>query len=359
MGEQWAAAPPAGSLLVTTCHRAELYGSSVALSALADASPAGVRAIRGADVAHHLVRVAVGLDSSIVAEDQILHQLRVAAGEARQRGPLTPALDRLVDMALHSGRIARSWMPSRRPTLVDVALSSALGNSDPRGRRFHVVGTGEMGRGAVTNLFGRGAVVSLSSRTTQSARQAAQHLHVQLTDFDPGPDHLAGISGVVVAISGSWALSAASRQSLTGSGAWLVDLSAPPAVDAHLAGSLGSRLSTIDDLARPSTGPEPSARLLTRLEALASTTVDEFLDWAANEERRAAAEALSLRAHSMQIAELERLWRRVPSLDDEQRAEVERAIGQLTQRLLREPLEQLGRDIDGTRARAARELFRL
>lgn len=347
----------ASTFLLTTCHRVEIYAAQEDVERIAATAPRSVRRVDGLDAARHLIRVAVGRDSSVVAEDQILHQLRVAAHEARRNGPLPQDLDRALDMALRAGRSARSWLPARRPTLVDLALSRALGDADARGRTFHVVGTGEMGRAAVANLVGRGATVSVSSRTIDSARTLAERFGVTHTPFDPGVELLSKLDGVVVALKGRWALDVASHDALLAGRAWIADLSSPPALDREVAAELGERLSTIDDLATPV--DEPSGRLLARLDALVEQTVGDYERWLADEARREAADALASRARAVQTAELDRLWRRVPTLDDAERAEVERAIDHVTQLLLRDPLEQLGNDGDGSHARAARELFRL
>lgn len=184
--------------------------------------------------------------------------------------------------------------------------------------------------------------------------------------FDPGPPVVAGVAGVVIALAGPWAVSEQTRRGLIDSAAWVVDLSAPPALHQEMAKALGDRLVTIDDLAgsdgdaRIASGDNGlSARLIERLEVLVDGTLTEYERWAGKDAQRAAADALSRRASAVGLAELDRLWQRVPSLDDDQREQVERMVRQLTQRLLRDPLERLSQDGDGRHARAARELFRL
>jgi glutamyl-tRNA reductase len=115
---------------------------------------------------------------------------------------------------------------------------------------------------------------------------------------------------------------------------------------------------TIDDLAR-SDGASPSLSTLRRLDALIDETVDAYKKWTDEASRRGAADALNERAVSMRSVELEKLWHRLPTLDDAQRAEVARMAQHLTERLLRDPIEQLAADSDGKRTDAARELFRL
>src|SRR5688572_4379736 len=128
---------PPGTLLVATCHRVELYGADTAVAPLAAGSDA--RLVGGTDAARHLIGLAVGRDSAIVGEDQVLHQLRVASRRARQHGAMAPNLDRLLDLALRAGRRARSWLPAARPTLVDVAVDRVTGGRGVDGARLHVV----------------------------------------------------------------------------------------------------------------------------------------------------------------------------------------------------------------------------
>ena len=120
----------------------------------------------------------------------------------------------------------------------------------------------------------------------------------------------------------------------------------------------GRRFVSIDDLARQ---PEPSREdgLVARLEGLADRTVQEYLAWQGHESRRATARGIAERTEQLRAAELAELWRRLPSLPPQDRREIEQMTRHFAERLLREPMEQLGRDGDGRHERAARELFGL
>ncbi len=74
---------------------------------------------------------------------------------------------------------------------------------------------------------------------------------------------------------------------------------------------------------------------------------------------RAAAERLMIRADRQREAELAALWRRLPDLEPETRDAIEGMTRHLARRLLREPLERLGRDRDGRDERAVRDIFAL
>jgi glutamyl-tRNA reductase len=65
------------------------------------------------------------------------------------------------------------------------------------------------------------------------------------------------------------------------------------------------------------------------------------------------------RADRAREAELAALWRRFPDLEPEARDAIEGMTRHLADRLLREPLERLGRDADGRDGRAIRDIFAL
>ena len=96
-----------------------------------------------------------------------------------------------------------------------------------------------------------------------------------------------------------------------------------------------------------------------RVEALIDRTTVEFLDWLARRDGRATAEALVKHADREREAELAALWRRLPDVEPDARMAIEAMTQHLATRLLREPLERLGRDADGRDERIVRDLFAL
>jgi glutamyl-tRNA reductase len=347
--------PRPGTVLVQTCHRVELWATE---PGVAPRAADGTRLLRGLDAARHVISVAAGLDSAVPGEDQVLHQVRAAVREARARGPLGPSLDHLVDLALRTGRRARSWLPARRRDLAVRALDLVRDRRGTLGDRVLVVGAGAMGARAVTALHEAGVAVDVASRTKTSAERLARTTGARALPFDPGADALRERSGVVVALAGPWPLSDGSVDALRDSGAWVVDLSAPPSVPGPLAGALGDRFLSVDDLARAPLGALDIA-LRERLERLVGAAVLEYAAWARSDSQRLAARTLSDHARVARDRELEKLWEQLPSLGASERAAVERMAERLAGRLLRSPLERLRQDRDGRFDRAARELFDL
>ena len=99
-----------------TCNRFEAYvvtdAAATGRAVLADFAPdVGDHAV--VETGHeeslrHLMRVAAGLESLVIGEDQILGQVRDAAETAREVGALGPMLDDAVTKAVHVGERART-----------------------------------------------------------------------------------------------------------------------------------------------------------------------------------------------------------------------------------------------------------
>lgn len=349
-----------GGLLLETCHRVELYAmSDPALGGLTAILPLGGDLLVGDEAARHAIAVAVGLDSVVVSEDQVLHQLRTSVAAARRRGGLDPVVERLVAVGLRAGRRARSWRQDPPRSLADVALA-AIERRVGRlhGQRVLVVGAGEMALLAVQAASAAGASVSVASRTADHATALARRVGAATVPFDPG--QTAGdIVGAIVALRGPWSIGPSTIELLVSGSAIIVDLSVPTAVPGELTRRLDGRFVSADALAVGDGHAETMSPRHARLRELVDEALAEFDDWLARRAQRITAAALAERAEAQRQAELDELWRRLPELEPEVRAAIERMSRHLAGRLLREPLERLGRDANGRAEQAARELFAL
>lgn len=347
-----------GALVLVTCHRVEVYagpaGAPILLDRLAPHIPPGGAVLHGRTVARHAISVAVGLESAVLGEDQVLHQLRRAVTAARARTKLEAELESLFATALRAGRTARSWRQGPPRSLADVALDRAAEHGVRLdGGTVLVVGTGEMGRLAARASRDRGATVMIAGRRPRRAEEVAREFGGSSVPFDPG-ESVSGADVVIVALEGLWAITKRTIDALRGV-PLVVDLSQPPAVPAV---ARPRRSIQLDELAG---GPEDRATtaLRRRLERLRDAGLAEFDAWS---DRRAAADAarsLADRIEDDRQAALESLWRQRPDLGPADRADIEALTRHLADRLFREPFERLGRDPDGRREAAARELFGL
>jgi glutamyl-tRNA reductase len=372
-------ATEAGGIVVATCHRVEVYlplGAAVdgaggsahpaASEAARDLERAGARRLDGEAAAGHAISLTLGLESAVLAEDQLLHQVRTSVTAARAGGALSPELGGLFELALRAGRTARSWRPERPRSLADLALErvgAALGGVI--GRRLLIVGAGEMGRLTAVAAVRAGAEAVVSSPRAAHAASLAGAVGATTVPFDPAPADLA-VDAVVVALAGPWTMSADARDALA-SVAVVVDLSMPAALAADLVVALGSRHLGLDELAagegseawRPALMDGSTGRYRARLESLRDRTLATYLDRLTARDAAAVAGALAERVERERAAELDALWRRLPHLPPTERAAIEGMTRHLARRLFRAPLERLGSDPDGRRRRAAEELFGL
>lgn len=367
------------TILLRTCHRAELYVASGAGDGASSPPvhlpdlPGGGRRLQGVDVVHHLYSVAAGLDSVVVGEDQILHQLRDCLADRHIPGAsrcpveigttdadaigLDPVLARLFQTAAHLGRETRSWREGAPRSLADVVLDRIVGVTGPLARRqVLVVGAGRMARLVALAGSRASADVLVANRSRDRAEAlafdaggsvAAFGLHAPLPEVD----------AIVLAIAAPWPVSVSARADLLAGSIPVVDLSSPPALDPELRALLGSRYTSVDDIAR---GPRDAvaSRLARRYERVMAEAEAAFVSWVRARTSVPTIRALSALAEERRSEELDRLFRRMP-LADHERELVEQMSHRLVAGLLHAPLATLREDATGDADRAARTLFSL
>lgn len=236
--EAWVAEGGGGVALVT-CHRAELYGFGPTPE-----MPVA-RLLSGRDAIAHLMRVACGLESVIVGEDEVLHQVRQALGAARVDRELDGRLIRLFETAIAAGRRARSGRTASSGNLAQSAVAWLRGKTDVSGRLVVVAGAGRMGAALAHSVAGAGAEVVIASRDAGKAARLARLYRGRGADLRAGAELAGGAAGVTVALAGPWReLGAVAGRDLPP----IADISAPQAVPEAVRRRLNGGFLGIDDL---------------------------------------------------------------------------------------------------------------
>lgn len=351
--------PSEAAIVVHTCHRVEYYVTPGAYGERRlPQPPEGAQVLEDVDAARHLISVACGLDSAVLGEDQIIHQIRETLAARHAERPLAPVLDRLFQTALHAGRQAHGWFSGAPRSLADVALDRIARNAGAiEGRTILVVGVGRMGRLAALAAARRKAHVIVTNRTDERAVALAHEIGGEVAPFE-GASVETRVDGVIVAIGGQWHPSASDVKRRLAEGTVVVDLSSPPAVPAKLQERLGEHFVSVDDLA---TSPEyePQDRLRRKLERLVSDSGRDYCTWLRNRDAVPAIHGMAENAEARRREELDWLVRRLPDLSDDERAVVEQMSHRLVAAILHQPLAALNSDPSGELERAARELFGL
>lgn len=132
-------------VFLQTCNRAEAYFSS----GVSLASPSGKAvALSGREALEHLLRVAAGVDSLVVGETEILHQLKEAYREAAERGTLDSDLRRVFDHAHKFGKKVRreTDISSGKVSVASIGLERLREVvSDLDGKKAVIIGAGKIG----------------------------------------------------------------------------------------------------------------------------------------------------------------------------------------------------------------------
>jgi glutamyl-tRNA reductase len=140
------------AVVLQTCHRLEAYAvadngetARQALDALNIEAGETDRAETGHEESlRHLLRVAAGLESVVLGEDQILGQVREAHVTAREAGGVGPVLEEALTKAIHVGERARSetGINEGATSLGSAAVRLLQRQTDLEGREARVVGAG-------------------------------------------------------------------------------------------------------------------------------------------------------------------------------------------------------------------------
>ena len=346
------------AFVLSTCNRVELYCEVTRFhGAVADIGDALCRRI-GIPVddlgdqlyvhyedagVEHLFRVACGLDSMAVGESQILGQLRVALRELHTAGEAGGALDRLLQSALRVGKRAHSEtsLDAAGASLVDAAMARAQGVVGPlTGRRALVVGAGAMSALVATTLGRAGLEVVVANRSPERARRLAAAVGGRAVGLEALRAEVAA-ADVVVSCTGAVghvldvAVVASALLDRPARPLFLADLALPRDVDPDVATLPGASLVDLEGLGADLAGSAVAADL----RAVRTIVAEEVAAHAAS--LRAADVAptvVALRAQARHVVdtEMRRLAGRV-DLDDATRAEVDRAVHRIVEKLLHTP----------------------
>jgi glutamyl-tRNA reductase len=291
----------------------------------------------------HLFNVASGLDSMVVGESQILGQAREALRLGQEAGTVGPALNVLFQQALRVGKRSHAETDIDRvaPSIVATALSRAAEHvGDLAGKDVMVVGAGSMASLTVATAAraGAGSIV-VANRTPEHALRLAAQYDARAIPLDElatfsGPvDVLVSCTGAagILVDAGDLAARRTSEEPLA-----IVDLALPRDVDPAVADLPGVRLIALETLAAE-LEDAPGGADIDGVRTIVGQELAAFLAARTSQSVTPTVVALRTMATGVVEAELSRLTARLPELDDVTRAEVERAIHRVAEKLLHQP----------------------
>ena len=327
--------------LLSTCNRVEVYVATRspdrALPALREAlarvlgeNPQALEGVlvgrEGSDAVRHLCGVAAGLHSMIVAEGQILGQVKDALEQARQLDTAGPYLGAAFRAAVACGKRVRTETALGR---TDVSASSVLIDLLARAidrwadQRVLLIGAGRMSQVTAARLAALGAgSITISSRTMAAAVRLADEVGGEAVPLDAVAARALDATLIISATrSTDLVLTAAMLASRPDTPLIAVDLAVPRDIDPAVADLPGVRLLDIDDL-RHIQDRQGLGGAVAAATALVEVATAEWQVWCRT--REAVPLIADLRAHvdGQKEAELARTLKGLEHLSERDRAEV-------------------------------------
>lgn len=309
------------ALVLSTCNRTEVYAlvdhptsdADRIVQVLADRARMRADELRAELYVHqdaaavrHALRVASGLESMVLGEDQIQAQWKRALGHARAAATLGPVLDRLGAAALSCGKRVRTVTEIGRhsvslESLAVRAVSHRLGAL--KGRDVLLIGTGESAALIARHLRGaHEARLTVASRSFEKAQTFANHIGARPVRVEDLPHVLAHADSVFCCTSAPHAVLAAEHltervATRPGDPLVCVDLGMPRDIDDSVATVAGAQVISLTELAAlAEQHREQRRRHIPAAASIVDAEAARFLEW--RTARGSAATMARLRAHA-------------------------------------------------------------
>ncbi len=281
-------------VLLSTCNRTEIYftGGAEALDAVRDIAASALetdisplmdymRIYRGEPAVRHLHRVACGMESMILGEDEILGQVKDAYAAALEAGTAGHEINLFFKSAVTCAkRIKTDTEVSKTPVSVGTLAARAVFAMDTAGRdkRVLIIGVGgKTGAIIAKNLLSHGGVSVIG--TSRGGARPHGTDGIRIIDYADRYDHMEDADAVISA-TGSPHFTVTLerlRKAVTKTKPRLfIDVSVPQDIDGAVASFEGAELYNIDRFERLS-------RENNAIKARELERADGFIDEAVNE----------------------------------------------------------------------------
>lgn len=250
------------------------------------------------DAARHAIRVAVGLESQILGDGQILGQFRAAYRHASDSGVTGPVLSRLFETALRAGKRVQTetLLGSGKSSIgAQAAALAARRFSTLTHTRVVVVGCGKTGERVARQLVKLGARdIVLLNRTMDRATILAAELGGRSAPLDSLNAEVAMADIAIVATGAETSLVCAAplaqARAACAASAYpllVIDLAMPRNVQADVAALPSVTLVDLDDL-RPhvSATDETRRTAMPAAESIVDMELESFSRWLADASAR-------------------------------------------------------------------------
>ncbi len=364
------------AMILQTCNRVEVYAVSddpkiLEKFAVAEGIPSLEHSC-GDEALLHLLRLACGLDSMIIGEDQILGQLKSAYLLAEKNGTMGGVLSTAVLKAIDAGRRARLETRINKGSVSIGSAAVELAEScvgDLKDKVILVVGAGEMGTLVANGLAEKNLKgIYVANRTFEQAQKLAGSLGGTAIRLDDISNYISMADVLICATAAPHTIitrkmvEAQARDKQL----FIIDITNPRNVEESVARVPGVALHNIDSLKKINEANMERRRAeITQVERIIAEELAHMKKAYNRQRADHVIGDLYLQADSLRVAELERALGRLAShgsLNDSQKNILADFSRSLTSKILAVPTRQLRRAAekgDDGYIKAASELFAL
>lgn len=350
-------------LILSTCNRTEVYATTEDAEGVGARAGQFLSAFHGVPydsiephlqqllddkAAHHLFRVASGLDSMIIGESQILGQVSNALAAASEAKSVDTSMAGLFHAAVRAGRRAREETNIGRNALsisyAGVKLASNV-FGDLEGRKALLIGAGETGKLVAAALRSTGVrELIIANRTSARSDELACELGGATVDFDSIQDVLGEVDIVITATEAPEYI--ISRSMVEHSlelprpdrPLFIFDLAIPRDVEPSSGNLPNVKLFNIDDLASIAKDNQRKRQSSAAdAERIVNEELTRFMSWWESLDAEPMIRALRMRAETVREQELERAIKRLPDLNYASQRVLEALTKSIVNRLLHDP----------------------
>lgn len=325
---------------LVTCNRVEILMATDSaktseraffawLSGTPGLGPDSVYFRQDVDAIAHLFRVASGLDSMVLGEEQILAQVKGAGIAARKSRFSRGVLSALFDASVNVGKRARENLKRADESVSSMALRFALDRLPHSPRNVLLIGTGKTTRLAANQLGGARLFVATRRSSLPSFSRANIISHKDLRRVAKKCDLIISATkhrGYVL-----------KKGDLNNKRRVILDLAFPRNIDPELS-SGPVEVHNLDDLAKAfSTRSLRPILEAQRAEEVVFAEAESFSRWLLASRQSSALSRVYLWAESTRREETDAALRRLPRLSEREREVVEAMSKRLMSKLLAPP----------------------
>ncbi len=241
--------------LLFTCNRVEVYvvGNDTVefLKDFAEYMGVPERILdvyTGRECLKHILRVASGLESMIVGEDQILGQVKHFYNICKECGGIGDVLDVVFRKAIHVGTKVRRLTKINKGSVSIASAGIELLEREIglRGKKVLLIGAGEMGRSVAKALSGK-VELYIANRTFEKGLKLAEEVGGKAVKFEDIENYIGFCDIIITATSATKPII---TRDMAKPNKVFLDISLPRNVDERVCDLDGVKLYTIEDLRR-------------------------------------------------------------------------------------------------------------